>query len=142
MRRDLESEFSEMAGDGCIAPRGVVRDVADGAFPLGAVQAVHGVRDRPRPCVDDPVQVREHRVDPIERRRRLSPRAEPDEVVASEDAAASDADLPDDPGAVLEEDVAAVLAEGEALERGESLGGESAADANEDGADGPVPHED
>ncbi|MGW4930245.1 hypothetical protein ACWEOH_13930 [Agromyces sp. NPDC004153] len=57
-------------------------------------------------------------------------------------------DLPEDFGAVLEEDVAAVLAEGEALERGETLeAGDAevadvAADTDEDGARGPVPTED
>ncbi len=49
------------------------------------------------------------------------------------------ADLGDDPGAVLEDDVAAVLAEGEALERGEV---EAGTDTSEDAPDGPVPHED
>ena len=51
----------------------------------------------------------------------------------------ADDDLPDDPGAVLEDDVAAVLAEGEALERGEVA---ASADESEDAPDGPVPHED
>ena len=46
-------------------------------------------------------------------------------------------ELPGDPGDVLEYDVAAVLAEGEALGLGEDD-----ADANEDAPDGPVPHED
>ncbi len=49
------------------------------------------------------------------------------------------ADLPDDPGAVLEDDVAAVLAEGEALERGDDVAG---ADEDEGEPDGPVPDED
>jgi hypothetical protein len=57
-------------------------------------------------------------------------------------------DLPEDFGAVLEEDVAAVLAEGEALGRGESLddadepAAAQADDTDEDGARGPVPSED
>jgi hypothetical protein len=59
------------------------------------------------------------------------------DVVASDTTA--DDDLPDDPGAVLEDDVAAVLAEGEALERGEVA---ASADESEDEPDGPVPHED
>ena len=60
-----------------------------------------------------------------------------DDVVAADTTA--DDDLPDDPGAVLEDDVAAVLAEGEALERGEVV---ASADESEDAPDGPVPHED
>ncbi|MDR6906924.1 hypothetical protein J2X63_002632 [Agromyces sp. 3263] len=44
--------------------------------------------------------------------------------------------LAGDPGDVLEDEVAAVLAEGEALERDDPT------DANEDAPDGPVPHED
>ena len=58
--------------------------------------------------------------------------------VAAQDTTADD-DLPDDPGAVLEDDVAAVLAEGEALDRGEVA---ASADESEDAPDGPVPHED
>ena len=46
---------------------------------------------------------------------------------------------------MLEDDVAAVLAEGESLERGESVEPDAPApttDASEVGTDGPVPHED
>ena len=83
---------------------------------------------------------------------------ESDEVSDAVDAAsgsddATHDDLPEDFGAVLEEDVAAVLAEGEALERGETLDADPEAadgldadeaddDTDEDGARGPVPSED
>ncbi|MFF2276001.1 hypothetical protein [Agromyces sp. NPDC058126] len=58
-----------------------------------------------------------------------------DDVVDSVDETPEFAEL-EDPGAVLEDDVAAVLAEGEALEA------EAAAKSDEDDADGAVPHED
>ena len=78
---------------------------------------------------------------------------EPAEASDADDAAtdsddAEHDDLPEDFGAVLEEDVAAVLAEGEALGRGESLDdadepeAAQADDTDEDGARGPVPSED
>ncbi len=70
---------------------------------------------------------------------------EPDPVTATEPTKAEASVAPEaaeieDPGAVLEPDVAAVLAEGDALEAGADA--ELAAQINEDGADAPVRHED
>ena len=83
--------------------------------------------------------------DEVEVPNEVDESREASESEPSTDEASAPVDQPADPGAVLEDDVAAVLAEGEALERGESddSAAESATtDASEDGADGPVPHED
>jgi hypothetical protein len=66
-------------------------------------------------------------------------------VAAAEQAKAPASQVPepaeiDDPGAVLEPDVAAVLAEGDALEPDPDT--EVADETDEDGVDGPVRHED
>ncbi|WP_156401829.1 hypothetical protein [Agromyces sp. Soil535] len=71
-----------------------------------------------------------------DRRHEASGEASDTETVIG---AASIGDLPDDPGAVLEDDVAAVLAEREALGPDDA---ETAAATSEDEPDGPVPHED
>ncbi|MGW9185545.1 primosomal protein, partial [Agromyces sp. NPDC055661] len=74
--------------------------------------------------------------------------ADVESAEASDSDDAEHDDLPEDFGAVLEEDVAAVLAEGGALGRGESLDdadepeAAQADDTDEDGARGPVPSED
>ncbi|TYL51203.1 primosomal protein [Agromyces mariniharenae] len=79
--------------------------------------------------------------------QEASDAADAGDAASGSDDATRD-DLPEDFGAVLEEDVAAVLAEGEALERGETLEtgdaevADAAADTDEDGARGPVPSED
>ena len=63
---------------------------------------------------------------------------------APEAAQAPEAPEADDPGAVLEPEVAAVIAEGEALERdsGAAVDTDQADAIDEDGADGSVRHED
>ncbi|MCD2441838.1 hypothetical protein LQ757_06050 [Agromyces sp. SYSU K20354] len=72
-----------------------------------------------------------------------------EEAEGQPEADDADVEREDDPGAVLEDDVAAVIAEGEALDaesnEAEALGAESneaealGAESNEDGRDGPVP---
>ena len=61
-----------MAGDGCIAPRGVVRDVPDRAVGLHPIEALDRVRDRVGSGVDHPVEIGEHGVDARKGRRRLN----------------------------------------------------------------------
>jgi 23S rRNA pseudouridine2605 synthase len=66
--------------------------------------------------------------------------AAPNETDRAMEDAGRGTDHDEDPGAVLEDDVAAVLAEGETLESDDAT--TPADDAQEDTPDGPVPHED
>jgi hypothetical protein len=64
-------------------------------------------------------------------------------VAAEASEAHTETDVIDDPGAVLEDDVAAVLAEGERLEQEPEPEPEAGtAQSDEDAPDGPVPHQD
>ena len=83
--RGREAEFAQMRGDRRIRARGVVRDVAEPPAVAAAVEAVDRVRQRAGAGVDHAVEVGEHDVDAIQRRRapRRAARTAPSVVLGS-----------------------------------------------------------
>jgi hypothetical protein len=115
------------------------RDSEAGAWRARADRAEEALGG---PAEAELVEIYEVELDEVDEHEPAPP-ANDDRVAASDGPKATAEADPDDPGAVLEDDVAEVLAEGEALGRDEDADAEdTGTDADEGEPDGPVPHED